>query len=132
MKNSLKTIIAVLSIAVLTSLVFTSCSKDTDPADKDFFVGKYTGHISYVDNSSEDATTIEKDDGSVEVVKVGDTYNFVFSDGIPDITGIEMEKGDNSAINVGSDESHIIQIDEDKLVIGYAEDGKVWTANANR
>ncbi len=132
MKNSLKTIIAVLSIAVLTSLVFTSCSKDTDPADKDFFVGKYTGHISYVDKSSEDATTIEKDDGSVEVVKVGDTYNFVFSDGIPDITGIEMEKGDNSAINVGSDESHIIQIDEDKLVIGYAEDDKVWTANANR
>ncbi len=132
MKNPFKAVIAVLSIMVLSTLIFTSCSKDTDPADKDFFVGKYTGHISYVDNSSEDGTNIEKDNGSVEVVKVGDTYNFVFSDGIPDITGIQMEKGDNTAVNVGSDESHLIQIDEDKLVIGYTEDGKVWTANANR
>ncbi len=133
MKNPLKAIIALLGVAIVSTLIFTSCSKDTDPADKDFFVGKYSGHISYVDNNADDQTKIDKENGTVEVVKVGGNYNFIFSDGIPNITGVKFNKeGEHTVINVGSDESHLIKIDEDNLIIAYTKDNKVWTANCNR
>lgn len=129
MKNSLKTIFKLFSVVLITALVFTSCSKDDDPVDNDLFIGKYKGKISYVEGD----TNISKDDGSVEVVKVGKNYNFLFSDKIPNLTGVTFEKeGENVVINVGSDEAHLIRIDQSKLVIAYTKDGKVWTANCNR
>lgn len=129
MKNSLKTIFKLFSVVLITALVFTSCSKDDDPVDNDLFIGKYKGKISYVEGD----TNISKDDGSVEVVKVGKNYNFLFSDKIPNLTGVTFEKeGENVVINVGSDEAHLIRIDQSKLVIAYTKDGKVWTANCDR
>lgn len=129
MKNSLKTVFKLFSVVFLATLVFTSCSKDDDPVDNDLFIGKYKGKISYVEGD----THISKDDGSVEVVKVGKNYNFLFSDKIPNLTGVTFEKeGENVVINVGSDEAHLIRIDQSKLVIAYTKDGKVWTANCDR
>lgn len=129
MKNSLKTVFKLFSVVLITALVFTSCSKDDDPVDNDLFIGKYKGKISYVEGD----TNISKDDGSVEVVKVGKNYNFLFSDKIPNLTGVTFEKeGENVVINVGSDEAHLIRIDQSKLVIAYTKDGKVWTANCDR
>ncbi|WP_430613411.1 hypothetical protein [Flavobacterium sp. JP2137] len=129
MKNSMKAIFKVLGVLVLTVFVLSACSKDDDPADNDLFVGTYKGQVSF----TEGGENINKSDGTVRVVKVGNNYNFVFSDNIPDLTGVEFEKkGDNSVINIGSSDTHFISIDESKLVIAYAKDGKVWTANANR
>ncbi|MBW3520430.1 hypothetical protein KO524_14810 [Flavobacterium sp. NKUCC04_CG] len=125
----MKAIFKVLGVLLVTVFVMAACSKDDDPADNDLFVGTYKGHISYVT----DGENIDKADGNVRVVKVGNNYNFIFSDNIPDITGVEFEKkGDNSVISVGSNDTHYIKIDDSKLLIAYAKDGKLWTANANR
>ncbi len=129
MKNSMKAVFKVLGVLLVTVFVMAACSKDDDPADNDLFVGTYKGHVTYVT----DGENIDKTDGNVRVVKVGNNYNFIFSDNIPDITGVEFEKkGDNSVISVGSDDTHYIKINDSKLLIAYAKDGKLWTANADR
>lgn len=121
-----------MGIGLLASLLFSSCKKSTSPADKDFFIGKYTGHISYA-KTGDDAATIDKESGNVEVVKVGDSYNFLFSDGIPDIKNIKFEKkGDNSVVNIGSDDQHYISIDASKLTILYHSEDEIWTADCQR
>lgn len=129
MKKSFKTIVTVLSLLLVSSVLWTACSKDDDPVDNDLFVGKYKGHITY----TEGETHIDAKEGSVEVVKVGKNYNFLFSDKIPNLTGVEFEKqGENLVINIESDESHLIKIDAATLVIAYTKDGKIWTANCKR
>lgn len=127
MKNTIK-IFAVLFISVLT-LSTTSCSKDDDPTNNDLFVGTYRGPISFTSDSESKSA----DNGSITVVKVGDKYNFVFSDGIENITGVEFrEDDDNLFINVGGDETSYIRINESTLKILYIKDGKTWTANCTR
>ena len=127
MKNTLK-ILGLLSL-FLVAFTFTSCSSDDDPADNDLFVGTYKGNVSYVKAGEE---TKSNENGSVRVVKVGDTYNFNFSDDIPSIKGIKIEKDKNVAILVGTEESSYIRIDEGVLKILYIKDGATWTANAKR
>lgn len=124
MKNLLK----IFGILCLSVFIFTACSDDDDPANNDFFIGRYNGKITYT--SSGENKSI--DNGSVQVVKVGDKYNFLFSDGIPNITGIEIEKNENSAVMVGSTETHYIRINASKLMILYLKDGATWTADGNR
>ena len=118
--------------ALLFSLIsLSSCSRDDDPADNDFFAGTYKGSISYNDGT----TSISKDNGSVFVTKIasGTKYNFRFSDGIPDLNGVEFEKtGDNTLVMVGSNATSYIRIDNKDLKILYSKDGKTWTANAVR
>lgn len=126
MKKFLK-IFGVLFIT-LSALSFVSCSDDDDPADNDFFIGRYNGTVSYMDNGENKSN----DDGHVQVVKMGDKYNFLFSDGIPDITGIEIEKNENTAVMIGSTETHYIRINADELRILFLKDGATWTANCNR
>lgn len=109
-------------------VTIVSCSKDDDPADNDFFVGKYSGTVGYVKGTE----NISSSDGYVEVVKVGDNYNFIFSNNIPNITGVELEKDKNIGVMVGSDELHYIRINEDVLKILYVKDGATWTANCER
>lgn len=129
MRNSIKSIFKILGVVMAATFVLAACSKDDDPADNDLFVGTYKGDVSY----TMEGKNIHNDSGEVRVVKVGSNYNFFFSDKIPDITGVQFEKkGDNGIINVGSDEARLISIDNKKLVIAYAKDGRVWTANANR
>jgi len=125
MKNLLKFFL----VTFFALFVFTACSDDDDPADNDLFVGTYNGRVTYVDSG----TNIESNDGNVRVVKVGDKYNFIFSNSIPNITGIEFQKEDaNYSINIGGNESSYIRINASDLRIFYTKDGKVWTANATR
>lgn len=125
MKNVLK----FLGTGVLLLFVVTACSKDDDPADNDLFVGTYNGSISYTSDSENKSS----DDGKVTVVKVGDKYNFAFSDGIPNINGIEFEEEDgNYYINIGGNELSYIRINESDLKILYVVDGETWTADCSR
>lgn len=129
MKNTLKRIGMVLAGCSIIAFVSLSCSKDDDPTDNDLFVGKYKGHITY----TEGETHIEAENGNVEVVKIGKDYNFIFSDKIPNLTGVKFEKdGENTVINIGSDEAHLIKIDASTLIIAYTKDGKIWSANCSR
>lgn len=117
-------------VLLLTLSVFSlaACSSDDDPADNDFFIGRYHGKVTY----TSDGANKSNDEGHVQVVKVGDKYNFIFSDGISDITGIEIEKDENTAIMVGSTESHYIRINANELKILFLKDGATWTADCNR
>ena len=120
-----------LFVLLFSLISLSSCSRDDDPADNDFFAGTYNGSISYNDGT----TSISKDNGSVFVTKIasGTKYNFRFSDGIPDLNGVEFEKtGDNTLVMVGSNATSYIRIDNKDLKILYSKDGKTWTANAVR
>lgn len=124
MKNLMK----LFAVLLLTTIVFSACSKDDDPANDDLFVGTYKGTISYVAADK----NISTDDGTVRVIKVGNNYNFIFSDGIPDLTGVEFKKDANTVISIGSDETKFIKITESTLNIGFLKDGATWTANCSR
>ncbi len=125
----MKKILSIMAIVLLTVSLFTSCKKDDDPADNDLFVGTYRGSVSY----NTDGETISKDNGSVTVVKIGDKYNFAFSDAIPDITGVEFAKeNDNTYINIGGDATSYIRINASTLKILYVKDGKRWGADCTR
>ena len=118
----------VLVCATVISL--SSCSSDDDPTNNDFFAGTYKGSISYNDGSK----TTSTNDGKVFVTKIasGTKYNFAFSDGIPDLNGVEYSKsGDNTIVSIGSTTSYI-RIDNNTLKILYVKDGKTWTANCTR
>ncbi|SEW41102.1 hypothetical protein SAMN05421841_2775 [Chryseobacterium wanjuense] len=110
---------------------FASCSDDDDPANNDFFAGTYRGNISYNDADND----ISTDNGSVFVTKIasGTKYNFAFSNGIPDLNGIEFnQEGDHTLVMVGSTATSYIRIDNDELKILYLKDGRTWTANCTR
>ncbi|HWV65660.1 hypothetical protein [Chitinophaga sp.] len=125
----MKSILSVIGVLLLSVVLFTSCSKDTDPADVDVFAGTFKGKIGYVD----DEKNISQDNGSVFVTKVGTRYDFRFSDGIPDLTGVEFEKkDDNTMVSIGSSGTGLITINKDKLVIGFARNGRSWTADCGR
>lgn len=126
MKNYLK-FFGVLFL-VVSAFSFVACSDDDDPVDNDIFVGRYNGAVSY---ASADETK-SADNGHVQVVKVGDKYNFAFSDGIPNITGVEIEKDENIGIMIGSTETHYIRINANELKILYLKDGATWTADCTR
>jgi len=106
----------------------SSCKKDTDPADTDFFVGTYNGTVSYTNGSN----TINSSDGRVTVSKVGDTYSFYFGNNIPDITGVKFAKdGDNNYVSIGSGLTGI-RINESSLNLLVSKDGQTWTADCKR
>ncbi len=131
--SSSKNVWKFLGVFLLIFSIFavSSCRSDDDPVDNDFFAGTYKGSISY-NNGSE---TISKDNGSVFVTKIasGTKYNFRFSDGIPDLNGVEFKKeGDNVLVMVGGTATSYIRIDNKDLKILYISDGKTWTANCVR
>lgn len=124
-------IFGVLVLVMFTAISLSSCKDDDDPADNDFFAGTYKGSVSY----NGDGNNISTNDGSVFVTKIasGTKYNFAFSNGIPDLNGLEFQKqGDNSLVMVGSNALVYVRIDNNDLKIAYSKDGKTWTANCNR
>ena len=123
----MKKLLSLLAVLSLGIIVLASCSKDDDPKDNDLFVGTYQGKVSYIDGDE----TISNDDGSVTVVKVGDSYTFNFSDGIPNIKDKKIKTGENS-FTLDWDEGSIITIDESNLTINMIKDGAMWTANCKR
>ncbi|KQR95716.1 hypothetical protein ASG01_06340 [Chryseobacterium sp. Leaf180] len=130
MKNVFK-ILGAFVLLFFTAISFASCSKDDDPADSDFFAGTYKGNILYNGNGN----NIQANDGSVFVTKIasGTKYNFAFSNGIPDLNGVEFQKqGDNVLVSIGSTATSYIRIDNNTLKILYSKDGNTWTANCTR
>lgn len=119
----------VLGIVCIAFLAF-ACSKDDDPADNDIFVGTYNGSIGY----TADGEVASYDDGAVTVVKTGSNYYFRFSDGIPDLTGVEFEESDdNVLVNIDFEEGiKYIRITASTLEILYTKDDATWTANCDR
>jgi hypothetical protein len=122
----MKKTIKFLNILFFAAALIASCSKDNDPVDDNLFVGTYKGTLSYSDSGSN--TDISTDNGKVTLVKVGDSYNFDFSDGIPSLKGIKMDKNQSILI----DSSGALKIDEGKLTIVYIKGEKTWGANCTR
>lgn len=125
MKNTIK----ILSLLFIALFAFSSCSKDDDPTDNDLFIGKYNGTVRYTEGLSEIKSST---DGSVTVSKVGDTYNFNFSDGIPSLNGIKMKKGDGNVIIIEDGALGSVSISASDLNINYTKDGKTWFADCER
>ena len=121
----MKSIIKVLGVLLLAVFIFSSCSKDKDPADTDLFAGTFRGKIGYIDAEK----NITQDNGSVFVTKVGANYNFRFSDGIPDLTGVEFTRRDD---NTYISNSGLITINKDKLTIAFTRDNRAWSADCGR
>lgn len=125
----MKSMLKLFGVLLFAAFVVSACSKDTDPADVDVFAGTFRGSIGYTD----DEKNISQDNGSVFVTKVGTKYNFRFSDGIPDLTGVEFQqKDDNTLVSVGSDGTGLITINKDKLVIGFSRNSRNWSADCTR
>lgn len=125
----MKFMLKIAGVLLLSAFIFSSCSKDTDPADVDVFAGTFRGKIGYIDAEK----NISQDNGSVFVTKVGTRYDFRFSDGIPDLTGVQFEKkDDNTLVSVGASGTGLITINKDKLIIGFAKDGRNWSADGGR
>jgi hypothetical protein len=129
----MKNVFKILGVFMLlfTAFSLSSCRDDDDPADNDFFAGTYKGSISYNDNDNDIAT----DNGEVFVTKIasGTKYNFRFSNGIPDLNGLEFQKqGDNTLVMVNSNALVYVRIDNNELKMIYTADGKTWRANCTR
>ena len=129
----MKNVFKILGVFVLlfTAFSLSSCRNDDDPADNDFFAGTYKGSISYTDDDSNFST----DNGEVFVTKIasGTKYNFRFSNGIPDLNGLESQKqGDNTLVMVNSSVLVYVRIDNNELKMLYTADGKTWRANCTR
>ena len=126
----MKQILRLFSVLFIGLVVFSSCSKDDDPVDNNIFVGKYSGKVSYTHGIDE---IKRNDNGTVTVVKVsGDTYNFNFSDDIPSLNGIKMNKGESSTLIFQDGSIGSIAISANKLDLTYAKNGQTWVANATR
>lgn len=129
----LKKIARVLGVLLLifSFATLVSCDRDDDPSDNDFFAGTYRGTLTFAEGTK----TVNTSNGSVFVTKIGSAtkYNFRFSDGIPDINGLEFQKeGDNTMTMVGSTGASYIRITNNNLTVLYSHNGKTWTANATR
>jgi len=124
----MKTQFKFLFILLTMPLLFLACSKDDDPADNDLFVGTYNGTISYTSGSTSNRT----ETGKVTVIKTGNNYDFKFSDGIPDLNGVEFNRNENEAFWIGSNESTYIRITASTLKIAFTKDGAIWTADCKR
>lgn len=125
MKNHMK----ILGTLIIASLMFAAaCSKDTDPAETDLFLGTYSGSLSYTDGEE----TISTSDGTVTVTKIGNSYNFAFSNGIPNILGVDFVQGeDNSYVSIG-DGLTGITINANSLNMLVINDDGTWTADCSR
>ncbi len=127
----MKHVMKYLGALCLSLLIFTACSRNDDPTDNNLFVGVYKGSISYVDKTQ----SISTKDGSVTVVKTGNSYYFRFSNDIPDLKGIQFKKeGDDKLVNADfKDGIQYVRISAQSLSILYTQDvSKIWTVNASR
>lgn len=129
MKITGKMLGMLLGVLMISSFAFVSCSDDDSPADNDIFVGTYDGFVSYENGES----TTTEENGKVTVVKVGDNYNFNFSNSIPSINGVEFERNGETLVNVNSSSIQYIRVTANTLQILYTEnENDVWTANCER
>lgn len=124
----MKTMKMIGTFVVASLLFMVACDKDTSPADRDLFVGTYKGAISFNGGGE----TIIDEDGKVTVTKVGNSYSFIFGSGIPDITGVRFEEGDDKVYVSIGDGLTGIRITASSLHIGVTNDKGTWTADCSR
>lgn len=122
----MKKYIKILGMLFFVVAMAASCDKDNDPSDDNLFAGQYQGLVSYSD--SESNTNISTENGQVTVVKVGNSYTFNFSNSIPSLKDIEMEKNQNTLVSVDG----AISIDESNVKIAFTQDDKIWGADCSR
>ncbi|ANH82207.1 hypothetical protein A8C56_15650 [Niabella ginsenosidivorans] len=124
----MKSVFKFLSLMLIAAtVVFASCSKDDNPVDNDLFIGTYHGSVSYTGDK-----TITNSNGSVTVVKVGDRYDFNFSDNIPSIKDVQMSKGEQGYIGTVNGYTGLLSIDAGKLHIALKNGDNTWGADCNR
>ena len=124
----MKTMKMIGTLVAVSLLFMVACDKDTSPADRDLFVGTYEGTISFNGGGE----TIIDEDGKVTVTKVGNSYSFIFGSGIPDITGVRFEEGDDNVyVSIGEGLTGI-RITASSLNIGVTNDEGTWTADCSR
>ncbi len=122
MRKSMK----ILGMLFFVVSLAASCGNDNDPSDDNLFAGQYQGAVSYSD--PENSTDVSTEEGQVTVVKVGNSYTFDFSNDIPSLKDIKMEKNQNTLVTADG----AINIDESNLKIIYTKDGKTWGATCSR
>lgn len=130
MLKTFKTL-GIFMLVLFTAISFSSCSNEEDVTKDDAFAGVYKGSVSYTDTEKNINTT----DGSIFITKVvsGTKYNFAFSNDIPPLNGIDVEKtGDNTIVMVGSNATAYIRVENSHVRIAYTKDGKNWTADCKR
>lgn len=129
--KKLNMIFAAMAAMVLMAIAFTSCNQD--PADLELFVGRYEGTASYA-SAKDGVNIVANEKVTITVVKVGDTYTFRFRPkNIPTLSGVKMEKGENTLVTLSTDAAGVISIDAEKLTIAaYTTKEGSWTANATR
>lgn len=117
-----KLLVLLSSIALVTILIFSSCS---DPAKNSLYVGTYNGIVTFGSIKEFDVRT--NPNGSVKVTKIGNRYTFDFSDDIPTIKNIKLSKKNETTqeYKKGLDR---ITVTKDKLNIFFTKDGENWTA----
>lgn len=129
----MKVLFKILSVLLMATFIFSSCSKDDDPADNDLFVGNYDGSVGYV-NLDDESSAFTNNDGRITVVKIGgDNYNFIFRDEeIPNLMNITMQKGNNNSLVFEDGEGGFIRITASDLTMGYIRGNETWTADCSR
>jgi len=126
-------ILGIFMLVIFTAISFSSCSdnREEDLMKDDSFAGIYKGSVSYKDADKNISTT----EGSVFVTKVisDKKYNFAFSNDIPALNEIDVEKtGDNALIMVGSNATAFVRVENNEVKIAYTKDSKTWTASCKR
>lgn len=126
-KNLLRSLLAVVMV-----IGFVSCAEDPD--NYDIFIGSYHGRVSYTEPAN--AVIKTSKDGKVTIMKVGTRHDFHFSDGIPSINGIAIEKteGRTFKASIVDPYSGYILIEDNKLDLKYIKGllEATWTANCER
>lgn len=128
--KQLRLIIA--SLLVIMSVGLTSCNQE-NPSEALLFTGKYEGTVTF-DKLGDGTSPILATGVEVSVFKIGESYTFRFSkDGIPTLSGVKMQKGENSLVTLQDDKAGVITITGETLNIGYKNQVGTWTVvNAKR
>lgn len=127
------------SLLGLLSFLLASCVEDIGD-DPSFpltkpFEGTYQGNVTYTNTAG--AVAIKKNDGMLSIEKVGKYYNFVFDEGIPAVSGANVQGlGTNYTVTIPGkkDFSGSMKLNENALTLEFFNGNlaEVWTAEVVR
>jgi len=129
MKSIVKVFLGIIGILGLFLIVVTIYWTKKDVTTENFFLGQYDGVVFFEDKES--MTHFE--DSSVNVVKIGNSTSFVFSDDIPTISSIAFKRTEqDDIINMEATETNYIRLNNKKLEILFTQDNRTWVIYATR